>query len=65
MTEDCEYYKPEKGRLLEALKEMPGWERHLPRSPSPRSKCRSKSAQCASSGTLSPTSPGRRGGEKR
>jgi hypothetical protein len=62
VKEDCEYYRSEKERLMEALKEMPGWERHVRRSPSPPAKRRSRSVQSASTdgltpGALSPTSP--------
>jgi hypothetical protein len=60
-TEDCEYYASERDRLIEVLKQTPGWEHHLPRSPSPRSKRRAQSTQTASSGMtsggVSPTSP--------
>ena len=38
MTEDCKYYKLERDRYLEALKETPSWERHLPCSPSSYAK---------------------------
>jgi hypothetical protein len=39
MTQDAEYYKGERDRYLEELKKtMPGWERLLPRSPSPATK---------------------------
>lgn len=62
MTEDAEYYKAERDRLLEALKDLPDWERHLPRSLSPRLKRRAHSSHTVStggltSGDMSPTSP--------
>lgn len=62
VTEDCEYYKSERDRFLDVLKKSPGWEQHLPRSPSPSSKRRSKSVHSVSTGglspgALSPTSP--------
>ena len=62
VKEDCDYYRSEKERLMEAIKEMPGWERHVRRSPSPSAKRRSRSTQSVSTdgltpGALSPTSP--------
>jgi hypothetical protein len=62
VTEDCEYYKTERDRFFNALKETPGWERYLPRSPSPRLKRRALSSHTIStsgvtSGGASPTSP--------
>jgi hypothetical protein len=62
MTEDCEYYKSERNRLLDILKESPGWERHLARSPSPSHRRREMSLPATSSGGLdsgavSPRSP--------
>jgi hypothetical protein len=62
VAEDCEYYKSERDRLMDALKESPGWERHMRRSPSPRLKRRALSAHTIStseitSGAASPTSP--------
>jgi hypothetical protein len=62
MTEDCDYYKAERDRYLDALKENPGWERHLPQSPSPRINRPAHSSHTVStsgitSGAVSPTSP--------
>jgi hypothetical protein len=62
MSDARDYYKSERDRYLEVLKDTPGWERYLPRSPSPRPQRRAQSSHTVStsgitSGAVSPTSP--------
>ncbi|KAF2666749.1 hypothetical protein BT63DRAFT_457703 [Microthyrium microscopicum] len=60
MTQDAQYYKTERDRYLEALKGSPGWERYMPRSPSPVSKrgpLEQQSLQSLSAGNMTPGSP--------
>ncbi len=65
MTDDMEYYRAERDRLMNVLKDSPGWEIHQARSPSPRTKrpieVHIPSAHASSveldSGAVSPRSP--------
>lgn len=57
LTQDCEYYKGERDRYLEALKSGgPGWERLLPRSPSPCHKRPPPDLSVSNDG-MTPSSP--------